>query len=241
MKARILKTALMLGLGIGMAASATLAFAQGKTSLQVYIPSKLANGVAPSQTDPYPQIGKAKLNVSLTSGSPVVFTITDPAGVSQSFPALMPGGGQQALTFASHDTVIAQPNAGPGNPYRYELDFILRADSDVNTCRSAQTNQRTYTVAVRPADPTITAACLDSYDGLYRSISLSTLSCSNGALGANLIPLPLDDPRDKVASFDQVNQPAQRCTSFIPPSPPSNLHGTVHLSRNTRVAERPAR
>jgi hypothetical protein len=230
---------MMLGLALGLPAISTvLAFAQAKTSLPVYIPSKLAYNATPGSSSPYPQIGVAKLNVSMTSANPVVFTITDSTGTPLQFPALTPGGTKQTLTFPSGDTVSAQPNASPGNPYQYEIDYVLRSDSNPNDCRGLmQTNQKTYTVSVRSGDPMIARACLESYDGLFRTTALPA-SCSNAALGANLIPIPLDNAKDKVASFDPNNQPAQECVSFIAPNPPGNVRGAARASGISRASTR---
>jgi len=220
--ANILKRLLTRSLGIGVTcALTTVTFAQPKASFQIFVPRKVNPGARPS---PFPQIGVVKANVRMTSGSPVIFTITDPTNTAQSFSVLTPGGAQQSITFASGDTVTVLPNTGGGNPNRYELAFILRSSSDID-CTGAQTQvQNVYRVDVRATDPKITGVCLDSYDGRYRSVPIN--SCTNAALGANLIPIPLDDPADKVASLDPSNQPTQRCASFLPappPPPPGNI------------------
>jgi hypothetical protein len=216
-KARIF---ILLGLGFGVACALAMpACAQGRGSFPIFIPRKVNLGTRPTNAQ-FPQIGVTKAFISVTSAGPVTLTITDPNGVQQSFSPLKPGGNSQTLSFGG-DTVIAAPNVDPANPNRYEIDFVLRSNSATDCTGTQSQAQSTYTVAVQPADPKITAVCLDSYDGRYRSVPIN--SCTNAALGANLIPIPLDDPADKVASLDPVHQPAQRCLSFITPNPPSGL------------------
>jgi hypothetical protein len=200
--------------------SATLAFAQpGTTSFQIFIPRKVSFGGSPA---PFPQIGVVHAIVSMTSANPVTFTITDPNNVSHVFPGLVPGGMTRMFTFgngdpASNDTVSVTPQTDPNDPDRYELDFILRSDSQPD-CTGAQTkdpNMYTVQVGMGVTDPRITGVCLDSYDGRYRSVPIN--NCSNMALGANLIPIPLDDPADKVASLDAAHQPTAGCFTQRPP------------------------
>jgi hypothetical protein len=218
-KAKI-KILIFVGLGIGVACtSTTLAYAQGRASFPIFVPRKVNLGTKPTNAQ-FLQIGLAKAFVSVTSAGPVVFTITGPNGAQQSFSALTPGGNLQTLIFGG-DTVTAVSNTDPANPNRYEIDFILRSNSAIDCTGTQSQPQSTYTVSVRATDPQITRVCLDSYDGRYRSVPINT--CTNAALGANLIPIPLDDPADKVASLDPVRQPTERCASFINPNPPNGL------------------
>jgi hypothetical protein len=231
---RILKMAMILGLLVGgTVTSTTLLFAQRGRTLSIYIPSKVDLGVKPDASQP-PQIGTVKLNVSVSSGAPIAFTVTDPTGKSLSFPPLDPTKTQQTLTFSSGDTVFAQPRIDKNSPYRYEIDFILRSDSQ-SDCTGAQANpQNVYTVAVRPTDPAIVSVCLDSYDGRYERKKHPFNVCSNAALGANQIPF--GDPADPVASFDPNKQPTQSCSSF--PIADSRGRGILQANPLTHVLDR---
>jgi hypothetical protein len=223
--ARILKKLLMVSLGVAvMYVSTSLAFAQPKASFQIFIPRKVDLGARPTSASP-PQIGIVKANVTVSSASPVVFTITDADDVSRSFTALTPAGTKQIITFPNGDPVAVSPNVDAGNPNRYEIEFVLRSISRIDCTGNQAQPRSTYRVEVRATDPKVTGVCLDSYDGRYRSVPLNL--CGDAALGTNLIPIPLDDPADKVASLHPSNQPTQRCASFLPapppPPPPNNI------------------
>src|SRR5262249_19610392 len=137
------------------------------------------------------------------------------------------------VTFPNGDPVALSPNVDASNPNRYEIEFVLRSISRIDCTGNQAQPRSTYRVEVRATDPKVTGVCLDSYDGRYRSVPINL--CGDAALGTNLIPIPLDDPADKVASLHPSNQPMQRCASFLPAPPPPPTPGNLKIVPRTTI------
>jgi hypothetical protein len=190
--------------------------AQGQASFDVFIPQKLLAGQFPNPTlNSYPQIGGVIARFSLFSGGSVTFKITDVTnGASLTVTSTST---IQTLTFASGDFVTLQPLPDPNDPNRFEMKFTLRQNS-MGNCQAINGTSH-YKVEVT-SGPLIVGVCLESLDGLQRPGTATT--CSTQNLDAYVIPIPLDNPNDMVATLNSPpasNQPSATggCFNQRPP------------------------
>jgi carboxypeptidase family protein/outer membrane protein with beta-barrel domain len=185
-----------------MISLASSGFAQ-RRFFNITVPFKGTN----TPSNPFPPIGTVKAIVSVTSSAGVTFTVTldqSPTPASFSFSTVSPGSSQPASQvftyagFASTDTVSLIPPTNHNDPPTYEIDFHVQSDS--NTSCAAQHPARTFTISVGATDPQITGVCLESWDS-------DSAGCAPINDSFHLIPIPLDNPKDTVATV--MGQPSQ--------------------------------
>jgi len=214
--------------------------AQGTTQFKVQIPKKTGSflpiGVVRAVVG---------LKDSVTAGTPISFTFTDQLGKSTTAtcspncvfsPHLTPNTTSTPPPLAEcsntniacftdnenpssgNDEIVLTTSSTPGDTNRYEIDFHLQSNhgtpANQNSCANAQQQDPNfYTVQITSASGnTIVGVCLESFDGV------TTLgnNCSTGAIATREIPIPLDDPNDKVATVDTLTAPTFACNRDRP-------------------------
>src|SRR5258708_603852 len=172
-------------------------------------------------TAPFTPIGEVKAVVSLSDGNAVTFTFVDqttPTPQQKSIGPIGPGGLAQSVTFGQEDStslgvdiVRSTPPSGslPATDparFRYEIDVQLKSNFDANCVNKQIVDPNFYKVQISSTSvpaTTITAVCVESFDGHPRPTGLN--SCTN--LNPNSpnfslyeVPIPLDNSADTVAT-----------------------------------------